>query len=186
MKNNKNNNSLKFDIKTLPSEVTTLICSFGYPEYKEHMNEICHQLTNYTGTGLLEYNTSLLYEDYYNIYDSYVTCIQDYLIHAVEDKVLEDLFIQCSKCYCCSKHCHNRPTNYYTHDVSIGENFETSEQCRCTCRQLARMIKRSHCEYKRKKKYANIITFNTQFIPRLNQTRHGPSRSHLVNPQSLP
>lgn len=159
-----NKNILKFDIKTLPSEVITLICSFGYPEYKEYMKEVCHQLTNYTGTGLAEYNIKLLFHDYYNVYDHYVTCMQDYLIHAVNDEVLEDLFIQCTRCYCCSKHCHNRPTNYYTDDVSIGENFETSEQCHCNCRQLARMIKRSHCEYKRKKKYANVITFNTLFI----------------------
>ena len=58
----------KFDIKSLPSEVTTLICSFGYPEYKEHMSKICHQLTNYTGTGLLKYNLNLLEEDYHYLY----------------------------------------------------------------------------------------------------------------------
>jgi len=159
---------MKFNIKTLktlPSEIITIICSFGYPEYKEHMNQICHEITNYTGTGLVQYNLILLREDYYNVHDSYVTCTVDYLEHAVNDEVLEDLFIQCTRCYCCSKHCHNRPIDYYTDDISIGESFETSEQCHCTCRQLARSIKRAKCEYKRKKKYANVITFNTQFIP---------------------
>ena len=162
--------TMTFDIKQLPSEVITLIYSFGYPEYKEHMNEICHEIINYTGTGLVQYNLNLLREDYYNVHNYYVnnyyvTCMVDYLIHAVNNEVLEDLFIQCTRCYCCSKHCHNRPKNYYTDEVSIGENFETSEQCHCNCRQIARSIKRSHCEYKRKKKYANVITFNTQFIP---------------------
>ena len=164
-----NKNDLKFDIKQLPSEVITLICSFGYPEYKEHMNEICHEITNYTGTGLAEYNMKLLYDDYYNIQNyinnSYITSIQDYLIHAVKNEVLEDLFIQCTRCYCCSKHCHNRPTNYYGDEVSIGENFETSEQCHCNCRQLARSIKRSKSVYRRKKIYASMTTFNIQFIP---------------------
>ena len=56
-------------IKTLPSEVITLICSFGYPEYKEHMKEICYEINNYTGTGLLEYNLHLLEEDYIHLYE---------------------------------------------------------------------------------------------------------------------
>jgi hypothetical protein len=160
-----NKNILKFDIKNFPSDVITLIYSFGYPEYKEHMKEVCYQLTNYTGTGLVQYNLNLLRQDYYNVHDSYVTCMVDYLIHAVNNEVLEDLFIQCTRCYCCSKHCHNRPTNYYGDEVSIGENFETSEQCHCNCRQLARSIKRSKSVYRRKKIYASMTTFNIQFIP---------------------
>ena len=155
-----------FSIKDFPPDVATLICSFGYPEYKEHMNEICHQLTHHTGSGLLQYNMKLLYHDFLLLHDLHDLCLQEFLTYAVENEVLEDLFVQCTKCYCCSKHCHNKPTNYYTNEVSIGENFNTSEPCSCTCRQLARMIQRAEYseEYKRKNRYRNRITFNTQVI----------------------
>jgi hypothetical protein len=46
------------NLKSLPSEVISLICSFGYPEYKEYMKEICYQINNYTGSGLLNLRTN--------------------------------------------------------------------------------------------------------------------------------
>ena len=186
---------MKFDIKSLPSEVTTLICSFGYPEYKEHMSKICHQLTNYTGTGLLKYNLNLLEEDYHYLYRiNYVTCMVEYLTYTVDEEIIEDLFKQCTKCCCCSKHGHNRPTNYYTDDVSIGENFNTDEDeiCHCNCRSLSRNIKRlqssiwSELKHKKIKKCRRNSIFNIQFIPQSNQTLHHHAQFHRVNQQSLP
>lgn len=180
--------SFVFKIKDFPPDVATLICSFGYPEYKEHMKEIIYQLT-----GLLEYNIYLLEEDYLKLSRmNYTRCIIEYLTYAVEDEVLEDLFKQCSKCCCCSKHGHNRPKNYYTDEVSIGENFETSEQCECKCRSIARNIKRvQSSEYSNyhvinKKKCRRKTTFNTQFIPLSSQTLPRLVRSHLVNPPVQP
>jgi hypothetical protein len=162
------------NIKLFPPDVIAHICSFGYPEYKEHMNKICYQLTHYTGYGLLEYNLYLLHEDYIYLYGiNYVRCMVDFLHYAVDNEVLEKLFIQCTKCCCCSKHCHNRPTNYYSDEVSIGENFEPSEQCHCNCRQLSRSIKRvqllqsselPESKYKKKKKCRRKSTFNIHFI----------------------
>ena len=182
---------LIFDIKTLPREVTTLICSFGYPEYKEYMKEICYQLTHYTGTGLLEYNLYLLEKDYIHLYGmNYVRCMQEFLTYAVDEEVLQDLFKQCTKCYCCSKHGHNRPTNYYTDDISIGENINTDEDemCHCKCRSLSSNIKRLTSQpyrenYKKSKKCRRKSTFNIQFIPQLNQTLHHHAQCHLMNPQ---
>jgi hypothetical protein len=155
-----------FSLKDFPLDIARLICSFGYPEYKEHINEICHQITHHTSSGLLQYNLNLLYHDYLLLNHLYDICIQEFLTYAIESEVLEDLFIQCTKCCCCSKHCHNKPTNYYTDEVSIGENFNESEPCSCTCRQLARMIKHAEYseQYKRKNKYRNKITFNAQFV----------------------
>ena len=184
-----------FDIKTLPSEVTTLICSFGYPEYKEYMNDICYELTNYTGTGLLQYNLYLLEEDFLNLCRmNYVRCMTEYLTYAVDEEILEDLFKQCTKCCCCSKHGHNRPTNYYTDDVSIGENI--AEICHCKCRSMSRNIKRARLykeNYKKSKKCRRKSTFNIQFIssslcliPQSSRTLQHRAQSHLVNPQSLP
>uniref|UniRef100_A0A6C0D1W9 Uncharacterized protein n=1 Tax=viral metagenome TaxID=1070528 RepID=A0A6C0D1W9_9ZZZZ len=161
-----------FDIKTfkgLPSEVMTLICSFGYPEYKENMKEICHQITNYTGTGLLEYNMNLLHEDYiYLLRIRYVQCMYEFLSYGVDEEIMKDLFRQCTKCCCCSKHGHNRPTNYYNEEVSIGENF--TNDCECVCRHIARQIKRVQLypcseNYKKSKKCRRKSTFNIQFIP---------------------
>ena len=151
-------------IKDFPPDVASLICSFGYPEYKEHMKEITHQLT-----GLLDYNLYLLEQDYIKLIGmNYIRCINEYLTYLVDDEVLKDFFRQCTKCCCCSKHCHNRPINYYTHEVSIGENFETSEQCQCQCRSMARHIKRiKYSENnKKKKRCRKKSTFNIQFIPR--------------------
>jgi hypothetical protein len=187
-----------FDIKTLPSEVTSLICSFGYPEYKEYMKEICHQITNYTGSGLLEYNMNLLDEDYrYLLRIRYIQCMQDFLTYAVDEEVIQDLFKQCTKCCCCSKHGHNRPTNYYTHEVSIGENL--AEPCNCICRHMARHIKRMQSSYSELKHYKKIkkcrrkSTFNIQFISRSlcfklqsSQNPHRHAQFDRVNQQSLP
>ena len=193
---------LILDIKTLPSEVITLICSFGYPEYKEHMKEICHQLTNYTGTGLLEYNLYLLEEDFHNLYRmNYVRCIREFLTYAIDEEILKDLFKQCTKCCCCSKHGHNRPTNYYTDNVSIGESFDIDEDemCHCKCRSLSRNIRRVTTEpyrenYKKSKKCRRKSTFNIQFIsslyskfkPQSSQTLHHRAQFHQVNQQSRP
>ena len=58
-------NRINQKLKTLPSEILTLICSFGYPEYKEHIKEITNEIINQS--GLLEYNTNLLYEDYFKM-----------------------------------------------------------------------------------------------------------------------
>ena len=173
-------------LKTLPSEILTLICSFGYPEYKEHMKEITNEIINQS--GLLEYNTNLLYEDYYGLHNIHHGCLASYLMYAITDEVLEDLFIQCTKCYCCSKHCHNRPTNYYTDEVSIGENYETNPICKCQCRQLARFIKRVEYSenYTRKNKYRQKSTFNIQFIPLSTQTRPRRAQFGQANPQVQP
>jgi hypothetical protein len=187
-----------FDIKTLPSEVTSLICSFGYPEYKEHMKEICHQITNYTGTGLLKYNLNLLHEDYMYLFRiRYVQCMQDFLTYAVDEEIIEDLFKQCIKCCCCSKHGHNRPSNYYTDELSIGENI--AEICHCTCRHISRTIKRiqstySELKHKKIKKCRRKSTFNIQFIsslhsaikPQSSQNLHHPAQFYQANQQSLP
>jgi hypothetical protein len=185
---------VKFDIKTLPTEVTTLICSFGYPEYKEYMNEICYQLTHYTGTGLLQYNLYLLEEDFLSLYRmNYVRCMTEFLAYAVDEEILQNLFKQCTKCCCCSKHGHNRPTNYYTDDVSIGENLE--EMCHCKCRSLSRNIKRVTMykeNYKKSKKCRRKSTFNIQFISssflilQSSQTLHHHAQCHLANQPTLP
>jgi hypothetical protein len=197
--NNYSKYSKMFDIKSLPSEVTSLICSFGYPEYKEHMKEICHQIMNYTGTGLLAYNLYLLEEDYHYLYRiNYVSCINDYLTYTVDEKIIEDLFKQCTKCCCCSKHGHNRPTNYYTDEVSIGENIP--EICNCICRHISRNIKRIQSTYselkyyKKRKKCRRKSTFNIQFIsslysavkPQSIQNLHRHAQFDQVNLQSLP
>jgi hypothetical protein len=176
--------SMSFKIKDFPPDVASLICSFGYPEYKENMKEILHQLS-----GLLEYNLYLLEEDYVKLlHMNYIGCIDEYFTYAVDDEIIEDLFKQCSKCCCCSKHGHNRPTNYYTDEVSIGENFEPSEQCHCTCRHMARQIKRR--EYsennKKKKRCKKKSTFNIQFIPLSSQTLPRRAQSHRVNPPIQP
>lgn len=176
--------SMAFKIKDFPPDVATLICSFGYPEYKEHMKHITHQLT-----GLLDYNLYLLEEDYLKLYRmNYIRCMPEYLTYAVHDEVLEDLFKQCTKCCCCSKHGHNRPKNYYTDEVSIGENFELSEQCECKCRSLARNIKRiKYSENnKKKKKCRKKSTFNTQFIPLSSQSLPLRAWFHQVNPLIQP
>lgn len=191
---------LTLDIKTFPSEVITLICSFGYPEYKEHMSEICHQITNYTGNGLLKYNLYLLQEDYiYLLRIRYVQCMQDFLTYTVDEEIIEDLFKQCIKCCCCSKHGHNRPSNYYTDEVSIGENL--AEICDCTCRHISRTIKRIQSSrwselkhYKKIKKCRRKSTFNIQFISSLyssvklqsSQNLHHLVQFDRVNQQSLP
>ena len=190
----------KILIKNFPPDVATIICSFGYPEYKEYMNEICYQLTHYTGHGLLAYNSYLLHEEYERLYDmNYVDCMQDFLNY-LDDKVLENLFIQCTKCCCCSKHGHNRPSNYYTNDVSIGENFNTDEMCHCTCRSISRSIKRIQLESLqeslqsqlgteiydlKKRKCRRKSTFNDQFIHlAIHQSNRTPplhARCHQVN-----
>ena len=169
----------------------TLICSFGYPEYKEHIKEIVQELSNQA--GLLEYNMNLLYQDYYYLHNIYNACLQSYLMYAITDEVLEDLFIQCTKCCCCSKHCHNRPTNYYTDEVSIGENYETNPVCECKCRQLARFIKRVEYSenHKKKNKYRRKSTFNIQFVPLRSRVRSIQIHPHLAlfdqeNPQVQP
>jgi hypothetical protein len=114
--------------------------------------------------------------------------MQDFLTYAVDEEVIQDLFKQCTKCYCCSKHCHNRPTNYYTDDVSIGENYVTNPVCNCKCRHLARFIKRIEYSenHKKKKKYRKKSTFNIQFIPQSIRTRPRRALFDQVNPQVQP
>jgi hypothetical protein len=175
---------LTFKIKDFPPDVASLICSFGYPEHKEHMKEITQQLT-----GLLDYNLYLLDEDYLKLFQmNYIGGIHEYFTYVVDDEVLEDLFKQCTKCCCCSKHGHNRPINYYTNEVSIGENFETSEQCQCKCRSIARSIKRRKYSEnnKKKKRCRKKSTFNTQFIPLSSQSLPHHARFHQENPPIQP
>lgn len=186
------------NIKGLPSEVITLICSFGYPEYKEHMKEICYQINNYTGTGLLEYNLNFLDQEYdYLLRIRYIQCMQEFLTYAVDEEILQDLFKQCTKCCCCSKHGHNRPMNYYTDEVSIGESFNTYD-CKCYCRHMARHIKRVILEPCRKndkknRKCRRKSTFNIQFISssfclthQLTQNHHVRAQFHQENLPILP
>jgi hypothetical protein len=185
---------LSIDIKNLPAEVISLICSFGYPEYKEYMKEICYQINNYTGTGLLNYNLNILDQEYeYLLRIRYVRCMQEFLTYAVDEKIMQDLFKQCTKCCCCSKHGHNRPINYYTDEVSIGENFIDEDECKCNCRHLSRHIKRVVLEPCRKNNKKNSkcrrkSMFNIQFIPSLfclthrsSQNHHGRAQFHQVN-----
>ena len=148
------------------------------------MSNICYQLTHYTGNGLLEYNLYLLEEDFHNLYRmNYIGCMTEYLTYTIDEEILQDLFKQCTKCCCCSKHGHNRPINYYTDDVSIGENFNTDEDeiCHCKCRSMSRNIKRAKLykeNYKKSKKCRRKSTFNIQFIPL--STRNRPHRARSV------
>lgn len=123
-------------LKTLPLDAIRLICSFGYPEHKEYMREIGSQLT-----GRLAYNMSILLEDEYEYRNKQGRL--GFLMEEVDAAVLKELFKQCTKCCCCSKHLHNRPTRHDTDEVSVGENFNTDDPCHCRCRQIARDIRRA-------------------------------------------
>lgn len=126
-------------LKTLPLDVIRLICSFGYPEHKTYMKEVCaevrHQLS------VLNHNMGLLQKEKLKMI--LPTGTQWFLKYEADKNVLHDFFQQCIRCCCCSKHCNNRPTNYLTDEVSVGENFSSGEPCHCKCRSISRDIKRA-------------------------------------------
>ena len=168
---------INFDIKKLPRDVVTLICSFGYPEYKQRMKKICKQLDI---RHYIDYNIELLGQEFHRFNHIFDNGLSFYMSSAIEIHLLEDLFKQCTKCYCCSKHCHNRPMNYYTDEVSIGENVQTD--CMCKCRHIARFIQR--CSHGRRT-HKRYTTFHNQFIPLWSRTRRGHALFHQANPPTL-
>lgn len=145
------------NLKLLPLDVIRLICSFGYPKHKQYMNEICSYMR--MKTEILDLNLSILKEEYHKFYandgmECFLTCEAD-------EEVLKDLFKQCTKCCCCSKHCHNRPTNYYTDEQSVGENI--NENCPCSCRSISRYINRVN-KSENKQNWTRQTRFNKLFV----------------------
>ena len=123
------------DLKRFPDDVIRLIYSFGFPEYISNMSAICSELL--MSSRIMTCNIDMLFDEYQiNSEDRGMY----WLLARVDDEILQDLFKQCTKCCCCSRHCHNRPTNYYTDDLSVGENFTQDEECRCRCRTTSRCI----------------------------------------------
>lgn len=144
------------NLKLFPLDVIRLIYSFGYPKYKKYMSEICSQIS----FPRLEYNLYMLKAEYYKFNNDQAMIW--FFTNEVDEEVIKDLFKQCTKCCCCSKHCHNRPTNYYTDEVSVGENFTTDEICNCGCRSISRDIKRINSDNHKSRHIRS--TFNKLFI----------------------
>lgn len=167
---------MALNLRNFPLDIARLICSFGYPEQTQYMKEIIFSIDT---MSLLQYNIKLMYEDCFVFQRKSGYGILTFFEKAVKNEVLDDLFIQCSKCTCCTRHCHNRPINYKG-DLSQTENYHTD--CDCTCRHISRLIAKT----KRIIKRENIIkryNFNIQFIPLSTQIHLRRARFHQENEQ---
>jgi len=141
-------------IKDLPEDVVRHIMSYGYKEHKEYMKEICVKLDRST---ILNKNFEIIENEFQNTHSDFTQLLMD-----VDKNILVKLFKQCTRCNCCTRHCHKRP-KYLKGTISkdiltYTENY--NDGCICKCRQLSRFI----CEaypYSCKGNYSNI---NYEFV----------------------
>ena len=159
LKSNHTQHATPMNLKLLPLDVIRLICSFGYPEHKQYMHQICAQL-RYHLSGLLQHNLYVLKKELLKMVTH--TSAKTFLKYEADRTVLHDFLQQCVRCCCCSKHCHNRPTNSFTDEVSVGENSST--ECPCKCRSISRDIKRAVDE-EYHPNYHRQTRFNIEFVP---------------------
>jgi hypothetical protein len=112
-------------------DLIRLIYSFGTPEHRKFTQTLKTDLEpDSTKLGVLFSKHSDIYPDMYS-----------YLYkHSIRD--LEEHLIRYKRCFCCTRHTHNKPifsngfivitgTSVFEHPVSI---------CDCPCRSLSRQI----------------------------------------------
>jgi hypothetical protein len=138
----KNATTNKIMLKSFPPDIITLICSFGHPDHRLNMKEICNEID--MKSYEFKRNIQHLYNEYWHLYRlELIPCLVDYFESYITTEVIEIFFKQCTTCYCCTRHCHNRPKSLSTDEVTIAEETsQTEADCDCYCRHLARHIKR--------------------------------------------
>jgi len=151
-----------FSLKSFPLDIIRHICSYGYVEYKENMSKICDEI--HYNSFALQGNIEYMYCEYRQFLRNIDLSFICYLERFVVDELIEKLFYQCTHCYCCTKHCHNRPTSLYTDEVTnTYENTSENYECNCNCRHLSRNIKRIYSNKNRIDLYVNA-NINNLFI----------------------
>ena len=100
------------------------------------------------------------------------------------DEMIEEYFSQCVQCYCCTRHCHNRPKSLYNDEVTITEYQDISDGCNCNCRHMARHIKYMKLGVDRLEWHPSKIFY--LFTRRSIRIRPPRARSHQENPLVQP
>ena len=121
-------------------DIIRYIYSFGYPEYRSHMDNICfqinttHQHITYQLFG--EWNDSMTSESL-GVY-----CRENY----ERPKILE-LYKKYMKCYCCTRHSYYKPDilkKKYNKKKEICYYQSDETGCECECRHMTRHLYTSY------------------------------------------
>jgi len=137
----------------LPYDVTRHIYSFGYPEHRQYMKQLCEKIER---GKVLDYNINIITNQH-----RYGRISFEELLKEVDPDILEKLFNQCVRCNCCTKHCNKRPKYLFGEELNRAENYDVN--CPCKCRQFSRSIKKCY-EYA-DNGYATLnYLFKDQFI----------------------
>jgi len=140
--------------RSLPDDVMRHIYSFGYSDHRTNMKQICEKLER---GKIVNYNIEMIKNEYNS--GNYLNL--ENVLAKLHPTILAKLFIQCSHCNCCTKHCNKRPKYLLIEQLSYTENYDTG--CLCTCRQMARFIKRMDNKYDYYYHYEPTFTLNTLF-----------------------
>ena len=116
------------------------IYSFGYPGHRQHMRNLCKELTHQTVSA--------------NGFELLTRVPYQWFKQSVQDKACESImnelkwFYVLNRCRCCSRHSHHKPT--IIHDPPHGLLFLEGEEgrvpedknlrdCNCLCRRTMRI-----------------------------------------------
>lgn len=125
-----------------------LVChiySFGYPKHRTYMNCIVNDFK--FNKAIRKHNIDCIIDDwtFYSHSQYFQWNINIFVSNLFNRQEQIALLNQMIECYCCTRHCHNRP-------IKIKDTFcynPTSENvprdnCNCHCRSLARTLWRCY------------------------------------------
>ena len=116
------------------------IYSFGYPEHRFYMKCIQFHMKDkkYNITNNMHY----ILDDWSFYVDSQIYgAIYDLFLHKLLNKKNQKKLIkQLGTCYCCNRHCQNRPRVVFDEIIyhDDGKKYQKDEECQCMCRQMSR------------------------------------------------
>ena len=127
------------DIKNLPRDVIYNIMSFSCIEYKKAWLMVNDKIKLNNKINKL----IIFLWDYNNKKSESHLSVEHFCSKMFSCKTLEKLLKKSNKCYCCTKHCHYRPTdmtcfNNHPDKVVPNQDDEKISTCSCTCRHLSR------------------------------------------------
>ena len=119
-------------MEKLNDDIIRYIYSFGYPQHRNYMNQLCKVIN----TNLKEIKGWQT-----NRVDHESLCVYIYRTH--HKKEIIELYKNYKSCRCCTRHSFYKPNLFRkeeNHKVYPNIHYSNTHECLCNCRHITRQI----------------------------------------------
>ena len=126
------------------------IYSFGYPELRTHMKNICKQIN--TDESLIDLNNWVNDINLKRLNGGGLISLDKYIRKNCSKHDIIAMYDICKRCHCCTRHACYKPKLFQKQKNSklqpnpyyIKENIFLNDACPCICRHISRFLYRAY------------------------------------------